>query len=109
VSPSTGLGLSWRSSLNEFPPPPAPRQAHLGAFVALGLVYTSPPGDLFTRVRGETARKGLLKEWLGGKVPSMRKAYQTDLSDAEWSYLEPHLPTPKAPGRPRLHTLREIL
>jgi putative transposase len=39
----------------------------------------------------------------------MRRAYQTDLSDAEWSYIEPHLPVPKAPGRPRLHTLREIL
>jgi putative transposase len=39
----------------------------------------------------------------------MRRAYQTDLSDAEWSYIEPHLPIPKAPGRPRLHPLREIL
>src|ERR671929_926502 len=39
----------------------------------------------------------------------MRRAYQTDLSDAEWSYIEPHLPTPNAPGRPRVHTLREIL
>jgi transposase len=39
----------------------------------------------------------------------MRKAYQTDLSDAEWSYVEPHLPAPKAPRRPRLHPLREIL
>jgi putative transposase len=39
----------------------------------------------------------------------MRRAYQTDLSDAEWSYIEPHIPTPKAPGRPRVHTLREIL
>jgi putative transposase len=39
----------------------------------------------------------------------MRKAYQTDLSDAEWSCLEPHLPAPKANGRPRLHHLREIL
>jgi putative transposase len=39
----------------------------------------------------------------------MRKAYQTDLSDAEWSCLEPHLPASKAPGRPRLHPLREIL
>ena len=37
----------------------------------------------------------------------MRRAYQTDLSDAEWSYIEPHLPTPKGPGRPRLHPLRE--
>lgn len=40
----------------------------------------------------------------------MRKAYQTDLSDAEWMYIEAHLsPTPKTTGRPRLHNLREIL
>jgi putative transposase len=39
----------------------------------------------------------------------MRKAYQTDLSDAEWSCLESHLPAAKANGRPRLHSLREIL
>ena len=38
----------------------------------------------------------------------MRKAYQSDLSDAEWSYIEPHLPTSAAPGRPRVHALREI-
>src|SRR5919199_3989960 len=39
----------------------------------------------------------------------MRRAYQTDLSDAEWACIEPLLPTPKAPGRPRVHSLREIL
>ena len=39
----------------------------------------------------------------------MRKAYQSDLSDAEWSCLKPHLPVPEAHGRPRLHTLREVL
>jgi putative transposase len=39
----------------------------------------------------------------------MRRANQTDLPDAEWSYIAPHLPTPKAPGRLRVHTLREIL
>jgi putative transposase len=39
----------------------------------------------------------------------MRRAYQSDLSDAEWSYIEPHLPTSAAPGRPRVHTLREIV
>src|SRR5215210_2762564 len=39
----------------------------------------------------------------------MRKAYQTDLSDAEWSCLEPHVPAPKANGRPRVYPLREIL
>ena len=33
----------------------------------------------------------------------------TDLSDAEWSYLESHFPAPKATGRPRLHHTREIL
>src|SRR3712207_829878 len=39
----------------------------------------------------------------------MRRAYRTDLSDAEWSYVEPYVPTPKAPGRPRVPPLREIL
>ena len=39
----------------------------------------------------------------------MRKTYPTDLSDAEWDCIEPHLPTPRAPGRPRVHSLREIL
>jgi putative transposase len=39
----------------------------------------------------------------------MRKPYPTDLSDAEWNYIEPHMPRPKGHGRPRLHSLREIL
>jgi putative transposase len=39
----------------------------------------------------------------------LRKAYQTDLSDAEWACIEPYLPTPKSEGRPRVHPLREIL
>ena len=40
----------------------------------------------------------------------MRKPYPTDLSDAEWNYIEPHMPAPKGHGRPRrLHDLREIL
>jgi putative transposase len=39
----------------------------------------------------------------------MRKTYPTDLSDSEWARIEPHLPFPKAPGRPRVHPPREIL
>jgi len=39
----------------------------------------------------------------------MRRAYQTDLSNAEWSRLEPYLPKPRIGGRPRVHPLREIL
>jgi putative transposase len=47
--------------------------------------------------------------WLG-ILPSMRKAYQSDLSDAEWSCLRTHLPTtPRPTGRPRLYDPREIL
>jgi putative transposase len=38
-----------------------------------------------------------------------KRAYQTDLSDAEWACMEPYLPVPKAPGRPRVHPLRELL
>src|ERR687898_644087 len=39
----------------------------------------------------------------------MRKPYPTDLSDAEWNYIEPHLPPPSGHGRPRIHSTREIL
>jgi len=39
----------------------------------------------------------------------MRTTYPTDLSDAEWGCLEPHLPAPKAKGRPRIFHPREIL
>jgi putative transposase len=39
----------------------------------------------------------------------MRKPYPTDLSDDEWNYIEPHMPPPSGHGRPRIHSLREIL
>src|ERR671915_299915 len=39
----------------------------------------------------------------------MRKPYPTDLSDPEWARIEPHLPVPKAAGRPRVHSPRGIL
>jgi putative transposase len=39
----------------------------------------------------------------------MRKPYPTDLSDKEWKYIEPHMPRPKGHGRPRIHSLREIV
>ena len=38
-----------------------------------------------------------------------RQAYPSDLSDAEYAVLQPHLPGPAARGRPWKHTLREIL
>jgi putative transposase len=39
----------------------------------------------------------------------MRRPYLTDLTDAEWTCLEAHFPSPRANGRPRLHSPREIL
>jgi len=39
----------------------------------------------------------------------MRKTYPTDLSDAEWTRLRSFLPTPKAEGRPRTYSLRDVL
>jgi putative transposase len=39
----------------------------------------------------------------------MRKAYPTDLSDAEWKYIEPHMPAPEGFGRPKTHDPPEIL
>jgi putative transposase len=38
-----------------------------------------------------------------------RKLYSTDLSDAEWTCLAPHVPAPKPGGRPPKHTRREIV
>jgi len=39
-----------------------------------------------------------------------RQAYPTDLNDAEWQKIEPHLPKRKSPrGRKRVHSFREIL
>lgn len=38
-----------------------------------------------------------------------RKAYDTDLTDAEWSHLRPRLPKAKQGGRPRTSDLREII
>ena len=38
-----------------------------------------------------------------------RAPYPTDLSDAEYACLAPHLPTPKGGGRPWKHPVREIL
>jgi putative transposase len=39
----------------------------------------------------------------------MKRSYQTDLTDAEWRVLEPHVPAPNTRGRPRIHGLRQIL
>jgi putative transposase len=39
----------------------------------------------------------------------MRKAYQSDLSDEEWTFLEPLMPAPNTTGRPKTHSAREIL
>src|SRR5215217_4025305 len=61
----------------------------------------------FVERRYETVGKGVLRHSLG-ILPSMRKAYQSDLSDAEWSCLESHLPAPKAKGRPPIYPLGEI-
>jgi len=38
-----------------------------------------------------------------------RGAYRTDLSDAEWACLAPHVPAPKPGGRPAKHSRRELL
>jgi len=35
--------------------------------------------------------------------------YQTDLTDAEWHVIAPHLPKPCATGRPREWPMREII
>jgi len=38
-----------------------------------------------------------------------RRAYPTDLTDAQWAILEPYVPPPKPGGRPAKHARREIV
>ena len=38
-----------------------------------------------------------------------RQSCLTDLSNAEWKFIEPHLPLAQGEGRPRKHPMREIL
>ncbi len=38
-----------------------------------------------------------------------RRAYPTDLTDAQWAILEPLVPPPKPGGRPAHHPRREIV
>ena len=38
-----------------------------------------------------------------------RQPYPTDLTDAEWRSIAPHVPAPKGVGRPRRHAVRDIL
>jgi transposase len=44
-----------------------------------------------------------------GTLAYIRKPYATELSDAEWGYIEPPLPVLKGQGRARTHSLREII
>jgi putative transposase len=39
----------------------------------------------------------------------MKRSYSTDLSNAEWECIEPHIPAPSKRGRPRIHGTRIIL
>jgi transposase len=38
----------------------------------------------------------------------MKRSYQTDLTDAEWEAIEPHVPVPEGQGRPKIHGPRKI-
>src|SRR4028119_1958228 len=39
----------------------------------------------------------------------MRRRYPTDLADAEWEFIEPHLRSPNKRGRPKIHGSRHVL
>ena len=39
----------------------------------------------------------------------MSKRYSTDLTDAEWECIEPHIRCPSKRGRPKIHSLRHVL
>src|SRR5215217_3036126 len=39
----------------------------------------------------------------------MKRSYSTDLTDAEWEYIESYVPAPNKRRRPRIHSTREVL
>jgi putative transposase len=39
----------------------------------------------------------------------MRRRYSTDLTDAEWECIEPHIRSPSKRGRPKIYSLRHVL
>ncbi len=39
----------------------------------------------------------------------MRRRYPTDLTDAEWECIEPHVASPNKRGRPKIYSLRHVL
>lgn len=39
----------------------------------------------------------------------MRTRYPTDLTDAEWEYIESYVASPNKRGRPKIHSLRQVL
>ena len=87
--------------------------AAVAAFVLGRPAWALPSPDVVVNLFASAAQVlGLLTVVLGkwfGTLAYMRRPYPTDLSDAEWSYIEPHLPVPKGRGRPRTHSLREII
>jgi hypothetical protein len=64
--------------------------------------------ETFQTVSRDCLKRGSVA-WVPATLACMRRRYLTDLSDAEWEYIEGLLPTPENKGRPRLHSLREIL
>ena len=69
-------------------------------------------GREIQRTSENSSSEAVWKVVLGGyfaTLARMRRPYPTDLSDAEWNHIEPHLPAPNGCGRPRAHSLREIL
>jgi transposase len=70
------------------------------------------PRTPYLRTSQNSTSEAVWKVVLGGyfaTLARMRRPYPTDLSDAEWNHIELHLPAPTGHGRPRAHSLREIL
>src|SRR5215211_2429203 len=59
----------------------------------------SPSRECLKKDRGRRSRT----------LRCMKTRYPTDLTDAEWGYIKPHLSAAKERGRPRIHSSRHIL
>lgn len=52
---------------------------------------------------------GVKRNYSRWERPVERRAYATDVSDAEWTIVEPHIPPPLPGGRPAKWPRREIV
>jgi hypothetical protein len=75
------------------------RPHHIGVSLPQGVFPRTPPKRTSENSPSETVWKVVLRRYFA-TLARMRRPYQTDLSDAEWNNIEPHMLAPNRQGQP---------